>query len=76
MAATKLKRTITAEEAAEIISEVALGLSTGDLWIESNGKRIRLHPSRSVKLDLKSEEGTREGKLTIEVSWKTGLRIG
>jgi amphi-Trp domain-containing protein len=71
----RIRQDLSAEEAAERISELALGLSTGDLWLDADGRRNYLHPESPVRLEIRSSESSREGKLSIELSWKVGLRI-
>ena len=75
MPSIKFKQDLSAEEAAEAISDLALGLATGDLKLESGVKSREFHPSRDVKMEIKSSENEKGGKLTIEVEWKSALRI-
>ena len=67
MATAKLKRTLSPEKAAECISAIALGLATGSIRL---GKGFSTRPTRSVELDVKGNESSRGGKVTIEISWK------
>ena len=75
MPSMKFKHDLPLEEAAEKISEIALGLSTGSLALGSGGSSTRFHPGKRVKLEVKASEGGKDGKVTIELSWKADLRI-
>jgi amphi-Trp domain-containing protein len=66
---------LTAEEAAERLSQLALGFATGELWVKGEPEQEPLHPDSPIKLDIKGEEDNEDGKLVIELSWKTSLRI-
>jgi amphi-Trp domain-containing protein len=73
--AVKSRDEVTAEEAAEKLSHVALGIATGEIWIEGDEHGRSLHPGSRVKIEMKGSEDRDEGKLVIELSWKNGLRI-
>ncbi len=66
---------MSAEEAAELISHIALGIATGEIWIEGDDSDESLHPGRSIAVDIKGGEGREQGKLNIDIKWKTNLRI-
>jgi amphi-Trp domain-containing protein len=71
----KTRHEVTAEEAAEQLSHVALGIATGEVWIDDDARRHALHPGSFVKVAIKGSENKDEGKLVIELSWKNNLRI-
>jgi amphi-Trp domain-containing protein len=71
----KTSHEVTAEEAAEQLSHVALGIATGEIWIDDQDRRHALHPGDAVKVEIKGSEDRDEGKLVIELSWKNNLRI-
>jgi amphi-Trp domain-containing protein len=76
-AATRIKiaHEMTAEEAAELISQIALGVSTGEVWLETEETAQPFHPASPVQIEIKGAETRDEGKLTIQVTWKPHLRI-
>jgi len=71
----KSKLVTTPEQAAEQISELALGLAHRELTIGEGENRYRISPGDVVKIQLKGKEDAKEGKLTIEVTWKPDLII-
>jgi amphi-Trp domain-containing protein len=75
MTRVKLNREMTAEEAAEQISHIALGVATGELMIDGEDTSFEFHPGSPMELSIKGEESREEGKLVIELSWRAHLRI-
>jgi amphi-Trp domain-containing protein len=71
----KLSHEMTAEEAAELLSQIALGVSTGEVWLENEEQTQPLHPASHVLVEIKGAETKEEGKVTIQVIWKPHLRI-
>jgi amphi-Trp domain-containing protein len=71
----KLSHEMSAEEVAELISHIALGVATGEVWLENEDQAQPLHPASPVLVEIKGAETKDEGKLTIQVSWRPHLRI-
>lgn len=71
----KRAKGISAAEAAEQISQIALGMVTGEVHIRNGGAPSLLHPGPVVNVELKGKEDKDEGKISIEISWRTHLRI-
>jgi amphi-Trp domain-containing protein len=72
----KMRNEVSAEEAAEQLSHLALGLATGEIWIDDEARRYTLHPGSMIKVEMKGSEDREDGKLVIQLSWKHKLRIG
>lgn len=62
-------------EVAEQLSHLALGIAVGDVRIETEDGQHSLHPGHMVRMEIKGGEDRDEGKLVVELSWKTSLRI-
>jgi amphi-Trp domain-containing protein len=75
MTRVKLNQAMSAEEAAEQLSHIALGIATGEIQLEADDRSIEFHPGSPMELFIKGEENGEEGKLIVEMSWKTNLRI-
>ncbi len=75
MTRVKVNREMTGEEAAEQISHIALGVATGELLIEGDDGSFEFHPGSPMELSIKGEESKEDGKLVIELCWRSQLRI-
>lgn len=65
---------LTSEEAAERLSQLALGFATGEIWLNGESEEP-MHPDSPVQIQIKGDEDNEDGRLVIELSWKTSLRI-
>jgi amphi-Trp domain-containing protein len=60
----------TAEEIAEYLTSLAMGLKRGDVTLESGARALRLTPAGEVKLGLKVGTKSQKGKIKLEIGWK------
>ena len=69
---------VTAAEAGEILSHLAMGLVSGGVEISDGegGSPHVMQPSSLVRVEVKGEEDRGGGKVTVQISWKPELRIG
>jgi amphi-Trp domain-containing protein len=71
----KVQTELPAIDAAELLSQISLGLMHGALTIKTAGEQYACHPGPVVKLELKAQQGDTGGEMHIELSWKAGLAI-
>ena len=76
-------RVASAEEIAEYLSSLAVGLKRGELSLESGERALRLSPAATLKLEIKVKQKESKGKIELEIGWKrsdgtrtTELRVG
>lgn len=76
-------RVTSAEEVAEYLSSLAVGLKRGELSLESGERALRLSPAANLKLEIKVKQKDAKGKIELEIGWKradgtrtTELRVG
>jgi amphi-Trp domain-containing protein len=62
-------RLASAEEVAEYLSSLAVGLKRGELSLESDERALRLTPATSVKLEIKVRQKESKGKIAL----RTGI---
>jgi amphi-Trp domain-containing protein len=63
-------RLASAEEVAEYLTSLAVGLKRGEISLESDERALRLTPAPTVKLELAVRDKERKGRLTLEIGWK------
>jgi amphi-Trp domain-containing protein len=63
-------RVASAEEVAEYLSSLAVGLKRGEVSLESGERALRLSPAGSVKLEIKVRQREAKGKIALEIGWK------
>ena len=63
-------RLASAEEVAEYLTSLAVGLKRGEVALESEERALRLTPAPSLKLELKVRNKERKGRLVLELGWK------
>jgi len=68
-------QSLSAQHAAEKLSELSLGIATGEIAIGDGENLVKLHPAGEVRLAFEGSEDGRAGRLTIELAWKPSLRI-
>lgn len=76
-------RIASAEEVAEYLTSLAVGLKRGEVTLESSDRALRLVPPSGVKLELKVSQREHKGKIELQIGWKrpaavktTELRVG
>jgi amphi-Trp domain-containing protein len=76
-------RMASAEEVAEYLSSLAVGLKRGELSLESGERTLRLSPAANLKLEIKVRQNESKGKIGLELGWKRSdgsrtseLRVG
>lgn len=65
-------RIASAEEIAEYLTSLAVGLKRGEVTLESGERDLRLVPGSEVKLQLKVKHKENKGKIEVELGWKSG----
>jgi amphi-Trp domain-containing protein len=63
-------RLASAEEVAEYLTSLAVGLKRGEVSLESADRALRLTPAPTLKLELNVRDKERKGRLTLEIGWK------
>ena len=63
-------RVASAEEIAEYLSSLAVGLKRGELSLESGERALRLSPAANLKLEIKVKQKESKGKIELEIGWK------
>jgi amphi-Trp domain-containing protein len=63
-------RLASAEEVAEYLTSLAVGLKRGEVSLESDERALRLTPAPTVKLELSVRDKERKGRLVLENGWK------
>jgi amphi-Trp domain-containing protein len=63
-------RVAPAEEIAEYLSSLAVGLKRGELSLESGERALRLTPAANLKLEIKVKQKEARGKIELEIGWK------
>ncbi len=63
-------RVASAEEIAEYLSSLAVGLKRGEVSLESGERALRLTPRPELKLEIKVKEKASKGKIELEIGWK------
>lgn len=63
-------RMASAEEVAEYLSSLAVGLKRGEVSLESGERALRLTPGGSLKLEIKVRQKESKGKIALELGWK------
>ncbi len=63
-------RVTSAEEVAEYLSSLAVGLKRGELSLESGERALRLSPTATLKLEIKVKQKDSKGKIELEIGWK------
>jgi amphi-Trp domain-containing protein len=63
-------RMASAEEVAEYLSSLAVGLKRGEVSLESGERALRLLPGGSLKLEIKVRQKESKGKIALELGWK------
>jgi amphi-Trp domain-containing protein len=76
-------RVASAEEIAEYLSSLAVGLKRGEVSLESGERALRLSPAAELKLEIAVKQKASKGKIELEIGWKradgirtTELRVG
>ena len=67
---------LPATDAAERLSAIALGLSTGEVGLAVAGRSHLLRPGPDVRMELDASQGEHDGRLTIGLVWKSYLGYG
>jgi amphi-Trp domain-containing protein len=62
--------TVSGEQIADYLSQIADGLRRGSMTFEGQGQQIALCPTSTVKMEIKAESRDGKGELQLEVSWK------
>ena len=60
---------LPATDAAERLSAIALGLSTGEVGLAAAGRSHLLRPGPDVRMELDASQGEHDGRLTIGLVW-------
>ena len=63
-------RIASPEEIAEYLTSLAVGLKRGEVSLESGERSIHLSPASDVKLELRTAQKERKGRIVIEIGWK------
>ena len=67
---------LPATDAAERLSAIALGLSTGEVGLAAAGRSHLLRPGPDIRMELDASQDEHDGKLTIGLVWKSSLGYG
>jgi len=63
--------TVSGEQIAEYLTQIADGLRRGSMTFEGQGQHIALCPTGTAKMEIKAESKDGKEELQLEVSWKT-----
>ena len=63
-------RIASAEEIAEYLTSLAVGLKRGEVSLESGDRSLHLSPASHIKLELRAGQKERKGRIEIEIGWK------
>jgi amphi-Trp domain-containing protein len=63
-------RIASAEEIAEYLTSLAVGLKRGEVSLESGDRSLHLSPAGDIKLELKVGQKEHKGRIEIEIGWK------
>jgi amphi-Trp domain-containing protein len=63
-------RIASAEEVAEYLTSLAVGLKRGEISLESGEQRLHLTPPQEVKVELAAKDRDEKGRLRIQLGWK------
>ena len=76
-------RVASAEEIAEYLSSLAVGLKRGEVSLESGERALRLSPAAELKLEITVKQKASKGNIDLKIGWKradgirtTELRVG
>ena len=69
----KAELDLPAADAAERLSDIALGLANGEVDVAAAGGSHLLRPAPDVRMELDAIQGERDGKLNIALAWKSHL---
>lgn len=76
-------RVASAEEIAEYLNSLAVGLKRGEVSLESGERALRLSPAANLKLEITVKQKESKGRIELEIGWKRAegprtseLRVG
>lgn len=67
----KAELDLPAADAAERLSDIALGLSNGEVGLAAAGRSHLLRPAPDVRMELDASQGEHDGRLNIALAWRS-----
>ncbi|HWO93328.1 MAG TPA: amphi-Trp domain-containing protein [Dehalococcoidia bacterium] len=64
-----------AVDAAQRLSELALGLSAGRVRLRAGKREAVCYPTGTVTLRVEVKESSKKGRLELEIEWPVGLQV-
>ncbi len=71
----KTKMDLTAAQAAEFVSALALGISQGEVNVDDEEGPNYFHPGPMVSVSVEGKEDLNRGEVSIKIAWKSDLRV-
>ena len=63
-------RIASADEVAEYLTSLAVGLKRGEVSLESGEQRLSLAPPQDLKIELSVKDRDEKGRIRIQLGWK------